>query len=308
MSRQSSPAVSTPEDPGEHDAALWMRGAPLLFLLLWSLGFPVARIGIQDVDPLLFLTLRFGLVLMVLAPLALWLRPPLPSRGIDWWHQVVVGVLIQTLYFGFCYVGFAIGASASTVALIISLQPIVVALLAPRLLDERIGGHRWLGLGLGLAGAAIVIVARESTGGDSTAGLLCALGALLGISAATLYEKRFGTRLHPVTSNAIQYATGLITTLPLVIAFGQYRLSWTPELVASLGYLVIGNSLIAITLLLAMIRRGAASRVSALFYLVPPTAALLAWLMIDEPMPPLGWLGMAVAALGVLLARREKAA
>ncbi|KFF48549.1 multidrug DMT transporter permease [Gammaproteobacteria bacterium MFB021] len=284
--------------------ALWTRGAPLLFLLLWSLGFPVSKIGIEAVDPLLFLALRFVLVLLVLLPAALWLRPPLPPRGREWGHQIVVGALIQTFYFGFCYTGFSLGASAATVALIISLQPIVVALLAPRLLEERVDARRWLGLGLGLAGAALVIVAREAQGGDSAAGLVCAVGALLGISAATLYEKRFGSPLHPVTANAIQYATGLVTTLPLVLLFGQYRLVWSVEMVASLGYLVVGNSLIALTLLLAMIRRGAATKVSALFYLIPPTAALLAWLLIDEPMPMLGWVGMAVATLGVILAGR----
>ncbi|WP_233440361.1 DMT family transporter [Modicisalibacter coralii] len=298
-------AAADPQDmaPG----ALWTRGAPLLFLLLWSLGFPVSKIGIEAVDPLLFLALRFVLVLLVLLPAALWLRPPLPPRGREWGHQIVVGALIQTFYFGFCYTGFALGASAATVALIISLQPILVALLAPRLLGERVDARRWLGLGLGLAGAALVIVAREAHGGDSLAGLVCAVGALLGISAATLYEKRFGSPLHPVTANAIQYATGLVTTLPLVLLFGQYRLVWSVEMVASLGYLVVGNSLIALTLLLAMIRRGAAAQVSALFYLIPPTAALLAWLLIDEPMPMLGWVGMAVAALGVILAGRGQA-
>ncbi|MBZ9559502.1 MULTISPECIES: DMT family transporter [unclassified Modicisalibacter] len=288
-------------------SALWTRGAPLLFLLLWSLGFPVSKIGIEAVDPLLFLALRFVLVLLVLLPAALWLHPPLPPRGREWGHQIVVGALIQTFYFGFCYTGFALGASAATVALIISLQPILVALLAPRLLGERVDARRWLGLGLGLAGAALVIAAREAHGGDSLAGLICAVGALLGISAATLYEKRFGSPLHPVTANAIQYATGLVTTLPLVLLFGQYRLVWSVEMVASLGYLVVGNSLIALTLLLAMIRRGAAAQVSALFYLIPPTAALLAWLLIDEPMPMLGWVGMAVAALGVILAGRGQA-
>ncbi len=298
-SSEANPHAMPPSAP-------WTRAAPVLFLLLWSLGFPVAKIGIKAVDPLLFLALRFALVLIVLLPVALWLRPPLPTRGSDWGHQIMVGALIQTLYFGLCYTGFALGASAATVALIISLQPILVALLAPRLLGEHIDARHWLGLALGLAGAALVILSGEAHGGGSLAGLVCALGALLGISAATLYEKRFGSTLHPVTANAIQYATGLVTTLPLVLLFGQYRLIWSVEMVASLGYLVIGNSLIALTLLLAMIRRGAASQVSALFYLIPPTAALMAWLLIDEPLPAMGWVGMAVAALGVVLASRGK--
>lgn len=313
-------AKHTPQPPPHHQtchpgetnphamatSSLWTHAVPLLFLLLWSLGFPVAKIGIEAADPLLFLALRFALVLIVLLPVALWLRPPLPARTSEWGHQIMVGALIQTLYFGLCYTGFALGASAATVALIISLQPILVALLAPRLLGERVDARRWLGLALGLAGAALVILSGEAHDGGSLAGLACAVGALLGISAATLYEKRFGSPLHPVTANAIQYATGLVTTLPLILLFGQYRLAWSMEMAASLGYLVVGNSLIALTLLLAMIRRGAASQVSALFYLIPPTAALMAWLLIDEPVPALGWGGMAVAALGVVLAGQGK--
>ncbi len=287
---------------GADEANGWLvRLSPVLFLLLWSLGFPVAKIGTAHADPLLFLTMRYGLVLAVLAPLVLWLRPDWPSRAVEWLHIAVVGVLIQTVYFGLCYVAFALGTSAGTVALVVSLQPVLVALLAPALVGEVIGLKRWIGFALGFTGAVIVILGRSSVETTSVAGLVCALGALLGMTSATLYEKRFGRTQHPVAANVIQYAAGLVTTLPLALAFGTATVSWSPELVAALAYLVIGNSLVAITLLLAMIRRGEASRVSALFYLVPPTAALLAWVLLDEAMPPLAWAGMAVAAVGVAM-------
>ena len=107
-----------------------------------------------------------------------------------------------------------------------------------------------------------------------------------------------------MTANLIQYAVGVVVMLPLAFAFEDMNVAWTGEMLAALAYLVIGNSLIAITLLLAMIRHGEASRVSALFYLVPPSAALLAWLLIGEEMPPLAWAGMAVAAVGVALVGR----
>lgn len=300
------PPGDTPAtDAGHVEAApRWLSIAPALFLLLWSLGFPVAKIGTAYVDPMLFLVLRYALVLVVLAPLIVWLRPAFPRRGREWLHLGVVGVLIQTVYFGLCYSAFAVGASAGSVALIVSLQPILVALAAPSLVGESIGRRHWLGLALGLAGAAIVILGRAAVEATSTIGLLCAVGALLGMSTATLYEKRFGSRHHPVAANTIQYAAGLASTLPLALAFGSLDVTWAAPMLAALGYLVIGNSLIAITLLLAMIRHGEASRVSALFYLVPPSAALLAWLMIDEPMPPLAWVGMAIAALGVALVTR----
>lgn len=294
-------STTTNQDLAETPPPLWLRAGPAIFLLLWSLGFPIAKIGTSYVDPIFFLTLRYALVLAVLAPLVLWLRPPLPTRRIDWVHLAVVGFLIQTVYFGLCYTAFALGASAGTVALVVSLQPVLVALLAPALVGEFIGLRRWIGFALGFAGALIVILGRSTIEATSLLGLACAVGGLLGMTMATLYEKRFGVTQHPVTSNAIQYATGLITTLPLAFAFGSLQVTWSGELLAALAYLVIGNSLIAITLLLAMIRRGEASRVSALFYLVPPCAALLSWLMIGEEMPPLAWVGMAVAAVGVAM-------
>ncbi|WP_110649457.1 DMT family transporter [Salinicola peritrichatus] len=300
---ESRTAAAVPSSPAAKP--LWLSAAPGLFLLLWSLGFPVAKIGTQHIDPLLFLGLRFVLVLLLMVPVWLWLRPPMPARRIDWWHQAVVGFLIQTVYFGCCYSAFALGSSAGVVALIVSLQPVLVALLAPVMVGETIGTRRWIGFGLGLLGALVVILGRATIEGTTLAGLLLSVAGLLGMSGATLYEKRYGRPLHPVSANLIQYFTGLITTLPLIALFGHFTLTWNGPLIGSLAYLVIGNSLIAISLLLAMIRRGEASRVSALFYLVPPCAALLSWWLIDEPMPPIAWLGMGIAALGVALVSRK---
>jgi drug/metabolite transporter (DMT)-like permease len=130
------------------------------------------------------------------------------------------------------------------------------------------------------------------------------VGALLAITAGTLWEKRFGRNHHPVTSNLIQYAAGLAGTLPLALAFESFSFEWNLPFAGALAYLVIGNSIIAMSLLLAMIRAGEVSRVSSLFYLVPPIAALMAWPLLGEEMPPLGWAGFALAAAGVALARR----
>ena len=124
------------------------------------------------------------------------------------------------------------------------------------------------------------------------------------MTAGTLYEKRFGVAQHPVTSNLVQYAVGFAAVLPLAWALEDMHVFWTGAMVASLLYLVIGNSLVSVTLLLAMIRRGKASRVSALFFLIPPIAAVIAWLLIGEAMPPLAWIGMAFAAAGVAVASR----
>jgi drug/metabolite transporter (DMT)-like permease len=192
------------------------------------------------------------------------------------------------------------------VAIIVCLQPILVALAAPGFVGERVSRKGWIGLALGLAGAALVIFGRSEITSGSGFGIACAVLALLGITGGTLWEKRFGVAHHPVTSNLIQYAVGAAFTLPAAWATESMAISWTPEFLAVLGYLVIGNSLLAMTLLLAMIRAGAVARVSALFYLVPALSALFAWPLLGEAMPPVVWAGLALAGLGVALVSRAK--
>ncbi len=286
---------------------LWLVLAPVIFLLLWSGGFSVAKLGIQHAEPLSFLALRYASVLVLLAPLLVIMRPPLPQKPAEWMHLAIVGFLIQTIYFGLSYMAFKAGVSAGGVAIIVCLQPILVGLIAPRFTGEKVSPLRWLGLALGLAGAATVILARSSIELEHPLGILACVGALAGITTGTLWEKRFGKTHHPVASNAVQYLAGLAGTLPLALAFESFSFEWNLPFVAALAYLVIGNSIIAMSLLLAMIRAGEVSRVSSLFYLVPPLSALMAWPVLGEAMPPLGWAGFALAALGVAIAVRKPA-
>lgn len=283
---------------------LWLTLAPAIFLLLWSAGFGVAKLGLQHAPPLTLLALRYVLVLALLLPLAAILRPPLPKTARAWADVAVVGFLIQVVYFGLCYLAFKSGTSAGAVAIIVCLQPILAALIAPRMVGESIRPRGWIGLALGLAGAAIVILSRQSIAAEGIFGLACAGLALCGMTGGTLWEKRFGVTHHPVTANLIQYAVGAAFCFPLAWATERFQISWSWEFAGVLFYLVVGNSLLAMTLLLAMIRAGEVSRVSALFYLVPPLSALFAWPLLGEAMPPMAWAGMVLAALGVALVSR----
>jgi drug/metabolite transporter (DMT)-like permease len=296
------------DTPAASSRPLWLVLAPAIFLVLWSGGFSIAKLGIKHAEPLTFLALRYALVLVILAPLAIAMKPAWPRKAVQWFHVAMVGFLIQALYFGLCYLAFHAGASAGTVAIIVCLQPILVGLAAPYFAREKVSALRWLGLVLGLGGAAIVIFAQSAIAAETSFGILCAIGGLLGITAGTLWEKRFGSNHHPIVSNMIQYTAGLVGILPLTFATESMNVDWaSPEFLAALAYLVIGNSLISMTLLLAMIRLGEVSRVSSLFYLVPPVAALMAWPILGEAMSPLAWLGMAVAAAGVAIASRKAA-
>ncbi len=279
-----------------------LRVAPLIFLLFWSGGFSAGKIGVAYTGPMTFLVVRYGIVLLLLSPLLLWKRPPLPATRAQWVHLVVVGTLIQGFYFALSYVALSSNMSSAAVAMIVSLQPILVALVAPRLAAEHVSRRTWFGLGMGLLGTALVITARSQVEAISTVGVLAACAALACITAGTMYEKRYGVGHHPITANAVQYAAGLGVALPFALLREDLHVQWTAPFVMALAYLIICNSLIAMTLLLLMIRHGEVSRVSALFFLVPPLAAVIGWLLLGEAMPPLAWVGLALAATGVALA------
>ncbi|MFA9231610.1 MAG: DMT family transporter [Microgenomates group bacterium] len=284
---------------------LWLICAPVIFLFLWSAGFAIAKLGLQHAEPFTILALRYVCVLALLVPLALILRPPMPKT----WRAVadvgLVGFLIQVVYFGFCYTAFKSGMSAGSVAIIVCLQPILVALVAPYLVGECISLRGWIGLALGLFGAATVIFSQQKIGGESLFGIGCTVVALLGITSGTLWEKRFGVSHHPISANLIQYAVGAAFAVPAAWVSEGMAIDWTPAFVGVMIYLVVGNSLLAMSLLLAMIRLGEVSRVSSLFYLVPPLSAVCAWPLLGEAMQPLAWFGMAFAAVGVALVSRK---
>ena len=267
----------------------------------------MASLGLRYTEPMTLLALRYICVVLIMGAAFVVLRPPLPKSRADWGHLAFVGLLIQTVYFGFCYYAFNIGIAVGTVALIMSFQPILVAIFAPSSTGEKVGRKRWTGLMLGLLGTGLVILARSTVEAPSAIGFIFCIIALTGITSGSLWEKRFGLNHHPVTSNLIGYSAGFIGLMPFLILQDSYHIDWTWQFSAALAYLVIGNSVIAVSLLLGMIRAGDVSSVSSLLFLVPPLAALIAWLIVGETMPIWGWAGMIIAAIGVYIATRKVA-
>lgn len=301
MSPEPAPAATTSSQRAP--APRWLPLAPWLFVLLWSGGYTPVRIAVEDCPPLLLLALRYGGVLLLLVPAYLVVRPPLPRSPREWFHLAFVGLLIQGIYFGLCNFAIQRGASAAGLAIVLAMQPILVALAVPRFAGEAVGRNVWAGLLLGLAGAVVVVLAKSSLGGATAAGIAIALIALLFITAGTLWEKRFGVTQHPIVANIVQCGIAGALALAAAAAVEPFEVRWTWPLFWSLAYLVIANSIVAMTLLLAMVRYGQATKASALFFLVPPVSALIAWLILGEPLSPVTWVGMAVAGFGVWLVR-----
>jgi drug/metabolite transporter (DMT)-like permease len=278
---------------------------PAIFLLLWASGFVFLKIGLQYADPLTFLALRYACVIGVLFVPALWIKPPFPRMAEGWGALLGVGLFLQAGYFAFTYLSLRYGLSAGVVALITSQQPILIGLLAPAIAGEHVTSTRWVGLLLGVLGAVVVILANSNMQATPPLGVLFGVLALLSMVCSTLTEKRFGVPTHPVTANLVQYSVGLAVVTPLAYFLEPMRLEWSWSLTGSLAYLVFGNSLLAISLLLAMIRQGEASRVSALFFLVPPTTAIIAFFILGETLALTALVGMVLAVAGIYLVMQK---
>jgi drug/metabolite transporter (DMT)-like permease len=279
------------------------RLAPFLFVLLWSTGFIGAKFGLPHAAPLAFLLARYLLVLTLMTTIALALRAPWPRDIRQWFHIGVSGLLVHALYLGGVFVAIGAGLPAGVTSLVVGMQPLLTATVAGWLLGEKIAPRQWLGLALGFVGVTLVLSNKLGTGFGIDA-LWPAIAALLGITAGTLYQKKFCPRFDWRTGSVAQFLPTAIITGIIVFALDDFRIDWTGEFVFALGWLVLVLSIGAISLLNWLIRHGSAVNVASLFYLTPPTTALLAWLLFGETLTGTALAGMALAVWGVYLSRR----
>jgi drug/metabolite transporter (DMT)-like permease len=281
----------------------WMSAMPGLFVVLWSTGFIGAKLGLPYAGPLTFLALRFALVTAVMLAVALALRATWPGRR-EAGHAAVVGLLIQFTYLGGVFVGISRGVTAGVAALIVGIQPILTAALAGPLLGDRVRKRQWAGLGLGLAGVVLVVWEKADLAGAELGGLLAVAAALLGITFGTLYQKRYCGGIDLRSATVLQNASAGAGMLACALLFEPMRVEWTGEFLFALLWLCLVLSVGATMLLLWLIRRGAASRVASLFYLIPPVTAFMAFLLFGETLGIAALAGMALAMAGVALVNR----
>lgn len=279
------------------------RLAPFLFVLLWSTGFIGAKLGLPHAAPLSFLFVRYLLVISLMASLALLWRAPWPRGGRLWFHIGVSGLLVHGLYLSGVFVAIGSGLPAGIASLVVGLQPLLTATVAGWLLGEAIRPRQWVGLLLGFVGVALVVSGKLGAGFSLDA-LWPAVAALIGITAGTLYQKRFCPRFDWRSGAVAQFIPTALVTGAIVALQDDIHIDWTGEFVFALGWLVLVLSVGAISLLNWLIRHGSAVNVASLFYLTPPTTALLAWLIFGETLPGIALVGMALAVWGVYLSRR----
>jgi drug/metabolite transporter (DMT)-like permease len=282
------------------------RLIPALFVFLWATGFIGARYAMPWAEPFSFLAVRFAIAFAILGAAALILRSARLGRR-DILMACVAGMLMHGVYLGGVFWAIRHGMPAGLSALIVGLQPLITAIFAGKLLGERILPRHWAGLAAGFAGVVIVLAPKlGSIGGGVTAATLAAsFAAVAGMSAGTIWQKRFLTGSDLLGGTCWQYAGGALMMGALSLAFETRAYTLNGELVFAMAWLVLVLSIGAIVLLMLMLRDGEVSKVASLFYLVPAVTALIAWVLFGEELTLLQIGGMALATFGVALATRR---
>lgn len=277
------------------------------FVLLWSTGFISAKFGLPHAEPLTFLWIRYLWVIILMLPVILLTRAPWPVDKRQWLHIGITGLLVHGLYLAGVFIAIAHGLPAGMTALIVGLQPVLTAFAAALWLHEPVHRQQWLGLILGLLGVALVTSHKT---GDIThiswSQLAPAIMALLGITFGTVYQKKKCPTFDLRTGVVLQFLPSLLLTALIAHFVETGRVEWVPEFIFSMFWLVFVLSFGAISLLNVLIRHGSAIHVARLFYLTPALTAFIAWIVFKEKLTGWGIIGMAVAALGVYLARAQE--
>jgi drug/metabolite transporter (DMT)-like permease len=287
-------------------AQAWLKAMPVVFVLIWSTGFIVARYGMPHAPPLKFLAVRYALSLLCFLPWIALARVAWPATPRQWLHLAVTGVLMHAGYLGGVWAAVKAGMGSGLVALIVGVQPVLTALWMSAM-GGQVARRQWAGLALGFAGLALVVSRKFGLGGEAhPQSLALAVMALFSITTGTLYQKRFVAPCDVRSASAVQLGAALLATLPLALMESE-SMRWNAELAGAMAWSVLALTLGGSSLLYLLIQRGAATSVTSLLYLVPPCTALMAWLLFGEPVTGITIAGTALTALGVSLVVRSAA-
>ncbi len=271
------------------------------FVAVWGSGYVATKLGLQYAPPFTFLTLRFCFGLLCLLPIILFWKPRWPRTPAELAHLAVAGLLMHAVQLGGSHYAQYLGMSAGVTALIISSQPLLTAVIASRFLDEKLQPGQWLGVVIGLAGVALVvwhkIDVREVTAGSLAATII----ALLGVTAATLYQRAFAPQTDLKAAAVIQFAATAAVLGPLAVAVEGFTVRWSWELVAAIAFLVIFASFLAVSALHILMRHGEATRVASMMYLPPIFAVVLELALFGLLPSALTLVGIAVTCIGVAM-------
>lgn len=281
----------------------WIKFMPVVFVLIWSTGFIVARYGMPLSSPMKFLAVRYALSILCFLPWIVLVKVRWPANRVQWGHLAITGILMHAFYLGGVWAAVKAGMGSGLSALIVGLQPVLTAFWLSST-GGQITRRQWSGLVLGFAGLVMVVSRKFGTGGEANwINMSFAIAALFGITIGTLYQKRFVAPCDVRTANVVQLGAALLFTAPVALLEAEV-MQWNAQLAGAMAWSVLALTLGGSSLLYMLIQRGAAASVTSLMYLVPPVTAFIAWLLFSEAITVVTIAGTLLTAFGVSLVVR----
>ncbi len=281
------------------------KSFPLLFILLWSSAFISGKEIVQNASPFAALAFRFGIVTIGFLVFAYFSNDKIFGKLKNIIESISTGILFHGIYLGGCWYAFSIGMPAAIVALIVTLQPILTNILSGPIFGEKISWKQWVGISLGFVGS-VTVLGIDFGKEIPPLGLVATVLALFAITAGTLWQKKLSGNLALSVNNAYQAVGGCLFNLLLMFIFENSYINFTTSFILGMSHQIILVSFGAFTILMFLIKRGTVGKTTTLFFLVPPTSAVMAWIFLNEQLTFTDIIGFLITTVGVFIATRDK--
>jgi drug/metabolite transporter (DMT)-like permease len=278
---------------------------PLIFIFLWSSAFITGKVITVDASPFAALCFRFSLVTFGFFLYSLITKQKIIHPIAETSKAMATGILFHGIYLGGCWFSLSKGMPAGIVALIVTLQPILTSLLAGPLLGERVTWRQWIGIVLGFGGTLLVL-GIDALEAFPMIALIASCVALLAITAGTLWQKKLSMDMPLSVNNIYQSFSASIFLLIISFSLESPFINFTTSFVLAMAWQIIAVSFGAFTILMFLIKKGSASKTSALFFLIPPVSAVMGWLFVEETLTTYDLIGLCIATFGVYIATRKE--
>ena len=277
---------------------------PFIFIILWSSAFVTTKPIIDNSDPFTALAFRFFIVALGFFLFSIYTKKQILTNQKNLIQSLFSGVLFHGVYLGGVFYSISIGMPTGIAALIVTLQPILTNALAGKFLGEKVSFKQWLGIALGFLGAALVL-GFDIGASLPVIGVIASFIALLAITTSTLWQKKISDNLPLSVSNMYQAIGGCLFHLIIIFIFTEPYINFTPTFMIAMSHQIFLVSFGAFSILMFLIKNNSASKTVSIFFLIPPTTAIMAWLFLNEVLNNLDLIGFAVATLGVYIATRK---
>ena len=278
---------------------------PLIFVLLWSSAFVTTKPIVDNSDPFTALAFRFFIVALGFLIYSVYQNLSLKLDKKDFIQSFISGVLFHGVYLGGVFFSVSKNIPTGITALIVTMQPILTNALAGPFLKEHVGWKQWLGVILGFIGSAMVLGVDIGVTLPAI-GIIASFLALLSITSATLFQKKYSGNIPLPVSNMYQAAGGCFFHLIIILFFVDPFIEFNSSFLIAMSHQIFLVSFGAFTILMFLIKNNSASKTVTVFFLIPATTAFMAWIFLNEQLTIIDLIGFIVASLGVFIATRNK--